>query len=54
MGGSYNKIPFCYFHEQLSLCLAHEALFKMFVFVFFFNDLIALKIVLYKICCKDL
>lgn len=21
---------------------------------FFFNDLIALKIVLYKICCKDL
>lgn len=59
IGGFYNKIPFYYFHEQLSLCLAHEALFKdvvfCFLFCFFFlNDLIALKIVLYKICCKDL
>lgn len=44
-----SKMPFYYLHEQLSLCLAHEALFKMFLI-----KVIALKIVLYKICCKDL
>jgi len=42
--GFYNKMPFYYLHESLSLCLAHEALFKMFLI-----KIIALKIVLYKI-----
>lgn len=49
LAGFYNKMPFDYLHEQLSLCLAHEALCKMFLI-----KVIALKIVLYKICCKDL
>lgn len=31
IAGFYNKMPVDYLHEQLSLCLAHEALCKMFL-----------------------